>query len=329
MSAEGSPLTGPSEAAFRLHGLTWGFLGLSAALFWLGVALTGFRVAWDSVAYCYGICLSLGAFACWRFRQTAPVRLRTTFVLGGLAQALLTTVIFAPATYVAASLGWPLQDAALQAADKALGLDWRSYLDFVNGQPWLGQLLSFGYRMIFWPILVIPLVLGLCGHLLRLSQFVLAFGLALAVTTIVSAFVPAVAAFSHLGLTPADYANLHPLADSVHLADLKRLRNGSLDLLDIRRIDGIVTFPSFHAASCLLYAWAFWPIRWMRPVALLSNGLMLAATPIDGGHYFVDVFAGLALAAAAIWSARRIAWRLAARAEWSASYDTALVPGRA
>src|ERR1700693_4535513 len=43
--------------------------------------------------------------------------------------------------------------------------------------------------------------------------------------------------------------------------------------------------------------------RWVRPVAILANGLMLASTPIDGGHYFVDVFAGIALALAAIAAA--------------------------
>ena len=107
-----------------------------------------------------------------------------------MAQIILTTVIFAPATYIAASYGWPLQDAALHAADQTLGLDWRAYLDFVNSHPWLGTILSFGYRMIHWPIFVIPLVLGLCGHGLHLNQFVLAYALALAVTTVVSAFVP-------------------------------------------------------------------------------------------------------------------------------------------
>jgi hypothetical protein len=33
---------------------------------------------------------------------------------------------------------------------------------------------------------------------------------------------------------------------------------------------------------------------------------MLAATPIDGGHYFVDMIAGLAIAALAIAAARQL-----------------------
>lgn len=37
------------------------------------------------------------------------------------------------------------------------------------------------------------------------------------------------------------------------------------------------------------------------------NALMLLATPIDGGHYFVDVFAGIAIALVAWFAARAFA----------------------
>jgi membrane-associated phospholipid phosphatase len=39
--------------------------------------------------------------------------------------------------------------------------------------------------------------------------------------------------------------------------------------------------------------------------------VMIAATPVGGGHFFVDVIAGIALAAASIFAARRIHLALA------------------
>jgi hypothetical protein len=51
-------------------------------------------------------------------------------------------------------------------------------------------------------------------------------------------------------------------------------------------------------------------VRWLRPVVVVVNGAMLAATPINGGHYFVDVIAGIAIAVAAIAAARQIGHRL-------------------
>jgi hypothetical protein len=52
----------------------------------------------------------------------------------------------------------------------------------------------------------------------------------------------------------------------------------------------------------------------MRPIALLSNGAMMLATPIGGAYYFVNVFAGVAVAVLAIAAARWIGARVMERA---------------
>ncbi len=44
---------------------------------------------------------------------------------------------------------------------------------------------------------------------------------------------------------------------------------------------------------------------------MLITSLMLAATPIDGGHYFIDLAAGIAVAMLAVCAARLIGKRLA------------------
>ena len=110
-------------------------------------------------------------------------------------------------------------------------------------------------------------------------------------TTIISALVPAIGVYQQIGLDPATLKNINPGAYLDQLRDLPPTRDGMLRHLDLLDLGGIVTFPSFHAASAMLYAWALWPLRWMRPIALLVNGTMLAATPLNGGHYFIDVIA--------------------------------------
>ena len=83
--------------------------------------------------------------------------------------------------------------------------------------------------------------------------------------------------------------------------------------LELLGLGGIVTFPSFHAASAVLFGWALWAVRWLRPLALLINGAMLAATPLNGGHYFIDLIAGVAIAVLAIVAARRVGQIIARR----------------
>ena len=123
-------------------------------------------------------------------------------------------------------------------------------------------------------------------------------------TTAISAFVPAIGVYQQIGLDPAALSNIEPRAYLEGVRDLGPVRDGTLRHLDLFALAGIVTFPSFHAASAVLYLWALWPVRWMRPIALVANAAMLASTPVDGGHYFVDLIAGIALAGAAILAAR-------------------------
>ncbi|MBA2400684.1 MAG: phosphatase PAP2 family protein, partial [Bradyrhizobium sp.] len=62
----------------------------------------------------------------------------------------------------------------------------------------------------------------------------------------------------------------------------------------------VVSFPSFHAASGILYMWALWPVRYVGGVAVALNLLMIASTPVIGAHYMIDVFGGVALAVVGI-----------------------------
>ena len=97
------------------------------------------------------------------------------------------------------------------------------------------------------------------------------------------------------------------------MRDLPPTREGVLRHLALLGLGGIVTFPSFHAASAALYTWALWAVRGLRPIVIVVNGVMLAATPLNGGHYFIDLIAGVTIAVAAIVAARVVARIIAQR----------------
>jgi hypothetical protein len=299
-----------AQAAWRLFTLNWIPLALMALALALGLALTKFSIKPESALFSLGaIALYTGtAYYCARSsrRQSAVI----AFIFGSAAQLFLITALMTPLTYIAAAVDLPLYDASLAALDRALGLDWRGYLAFVNERPWLIGYLALGYALIAWPVFGVPVLLGATRRFSRLQQFTLAFALALVATTFISTLVPAFGAYQQLGLSPSDYAHITPGGYLDQLRDFPRVRDGSLRELDIIHLVGIITFPSFHAAACVLYLWALWAIWWMRPIMVLTNGLMLFATPIGGGHYFVDVFAGMAVAVLAIAAAKGLAARL-------------------
>jgi membrane-associated phospholipid phosphatase len=63
---------------------------------------------------------------------------------------------------------------------------------------------------------------------------------------------------------------------------------------------GIVTFPSMHAAIAVIYIYCARHRLWALLVLAPWNLMMLASTPTVGGHYLVDVIAGIAIALASI-----------------------------
>jgi PAP2 superfamily len=303
-----------AAAGWPLFEANWVLLGVVAAALAISFAVTDFSFELLGALVSFGFVALYGGFA-W-YNAKAPHRrdAQVVYVLGCTGQIIFATALLAPLSYVAAAVNLPLQDANLHAVDLALGLDWRAYVDFVNDRLLLARWLHVGYTMIGWPIFFTPLVLAATGRYLRLQEFVCAFTLALAATVIISGLVPAIGVFYHLGLNVTYFVNIDPGAYLAQLKDLPVVRDGSLRRLELLGLSGLVTFPSFHAASALLYTWAFWPVRWFRPVVVISNGAMLASTPIVGGHYFIDIFAGLAIAVLAIMAAKVLSRQIATRA---------------
>lgn len=310
---DNQPITPPDvDAAWRFLLANWIFVGCMGAVLALSLVVTDFSLELTGLAIAVGY---VGLYAGFAHANACSPKRRdpqVMFVLGGTAQIVLITAVMTPLTYVAASTNFPMQDANLLAIDRALGFDWGAYVRTVDAHPVLAAWVNYGYTMIRWPIFAIPVVLAATQRYYRIEEFTFAFGLALIVTTIISAFVPAIGVFQQIGLDPASirHLNLQPYLDQ--LRDLPPARDGSLRHLDLFGLGGIVTFPSFHAASAVLYAWALWPVRWMRPIVVPAFTAMLAATPINGGHYLIDVIAGMAVAALSIVAARR-AGRVMAR----------------
>ena len=55
-----------------------------------------------------------------------------------------------------------------------------------------------------------------------------------------------------------------------------------------------------HTAGALLFAWATLKVPYIRWLGLALNASLIAATPINGAHYFVDLIGGAAVAGASL-----------------------------
>lgn len=312
--------TDDARTAWRLFHLNWLPLAAMGSLLALGLPITNLSL--EPLAY--GVTLAIAALllmiaCCHRRVKGELADPKLVFSLGTIGQVILTCAIVGPLSYVAGELNWPLQDQTLLAIDRALGLDPEPIARYVNDHPWLANCLARGYGLIKWPLLGIPVVLALTARYVRLQLFMLAMSLALAVTIAISAVVPAIGTYYGLQVPAAHFPEINTAAYAGQLRDMLALRDGSLHELRLFFLSGIVSFPSFHTASAVLYMWALWPVRRIGGIAAALSLLMIAATPVIGAHYIIDVAGGIAVAAASIWAAKFHLERLGRAARVSAA----------
>jgi hypothetical protein len=219
------------------------------------------------------------------------------------AQLALVFALGCALSYPSATAGFPYRDAALNAVDNWMGLDWRAYLHFLNERPQLGNLARLAYGSVLFQSILLIVCLAGPSRLVRLQQYIFATSVTLIVTLAVFTFVPASGIYTFFDISPDEFANLSPVMTTDQIVRLDALRSGEHTL--VSEMAGLVTFPSFHAAWGILFIWGFYPIRLLRHGAILLNLFMIATTPIQGAHYFIDLVGGIIVAVAAIHVAVR------------------------
>jgi membrane-associated phospholipid phosphatase len=258
-------------------------------------------------------CLAFSMVA-QRKKNLSTVLLGTSDFFYSLTQLLLMVPPVITLSYLAASLDLPLTDHVLARADALLGFDWPATSAWMSSHPWLLATLTYAYTTILWQPFVIMFLASVNAPGSANGEFVWTFLLSALVAIAVSGLVPALGYEGVIG--------------SPHIDALRQIRAGAWTVLDIRNVDGIITFPSFHAAVGILYVYSVRRIRWALCLLGPLNLLLILSTPTVGGHYFVDVIAGILTAALAIALTHGIrAWTARQRFEWMAWLPDALLAG--
>lgn len=301
--------------ALRLFWLNWILIAIILGVLACCLLLTDFRVE-----PC-GYLVLLGMIGCYGYighlnTRSASRNPRVFATLFTLGQMFAVIFLLISISYVAASTNLPMQEVNLLAVDRMLGMNFGTYLDFVNQRPTLAGILTYTYDSLGKQLFILVMLLPLSGLYRRAAEFVLSFAIALIAAILISTLIPATGVYHALGLQPTDHPNIEPFAYYNTLHELPLVRDGTIRVLDARRLGTVLTFPSFHAVSAVLFAWAFWPFRWFRIIGLLWNATMVAATPIDGGHFFADVAAGLLLALGTIYAVVRLGEHLQRRTSY-------------
>lgn len=210
-------------------------------------------------------------------------------------KVLMAAHVTALFQYYAARSALPLVDAQLDAADKALGFDWISYYNWATTGP-LSAALRFAYDEFLPEAGVIAVLLALFAPD-RARRFVTAYLISIVIALLVFAVFPAAGPFATSGMT-----DLPP--ESGFVQEFLAAHNRTT--VSPEHIIGLISFPSYHACAAVLLTYLVRGLPVIFPLTLAMNGAMIVGTPAFGGHYLMDVIAGILLAVATVAILRAI-----------------------
>lgn len=210
-----------------------------------------------------------------------------------LTASLLTVPAIVMVTYLAIYAHFPLADSSLSRMDRALGFDWVGLIHWLDRYPNLLRILTEAYSSFVLQAFGIPLLLCIGGQGERGRKMLFSFVVICLIASLISVFFPALGTFSTY--LPHDLSNVNPDHANRFLAQFNAVRDNPDFVLTPLQSQGILTFPSVHAALAALAVWGVWYMPWVRLPALLLNALMLISTFTDANHYLSDVIAGVVL----------------------------------
>jgi membrane-associated phospholipid phosphatase len=287
-----------SARVFPSPGL-WIGVGVIAVIDLLAMALTGFRlVGYRATLVILAVCAAAAALG-YLYTAVRPDE-RLAALCWGAAYLIAYTLVASILSYLGTSLNFPLLDGLFAHADAVVGFDWMAALALSDRYYAVGRFIRAIYFTSLYQIIAVFLILAATRQTGRLAGFLALFTATGLATVVLSCVFPAVGAFVYHDPPQALRDAVGHDAGLWHLHHFEALRSGAMRVINPAAIEGLVTFPSFHAALAAITAWAFWQTRFVAyPALILNIAVTLAAMPV-GGHYFVDIVAGLAIAAISI-----------------------------
>ena len=273
------------------HAGSWALIAALAIACVLAASGLGFRFGGLAVPGASLLLLGAGVVI---GRATGRARLHA----GSAAFLLMTlfTILGVVLSYALAARAGVLWDDAFARVDRRLGLDWPALFAAADGFPVLVWIGGLAYHSLSLQMIICIVALSATGRVAALNAAVAAAMLSGFATILISGVMPATGNV----FDPDRYEILWPSVAWMERDMIAGLRDGSWRTVDLTQLWGIVTFPSYHATLPVILAWAQRDVAWLRVAMPVWAVLTVAATPLFGGHYLIDVLAGLAMAPAAL-----------------------------
>lgn len=258
--------------------------------------MTGILVLSASVAM-----LCAGHF----FYMFASPQPRLALATGSLSMMILASFLSAIICHAGLRLEAHWIDNLLDATDKAMGINTPELALWLALNTGFGPIFDIAYKSTAPAIFSTALWLSYRGQTDRTWELGFCYSACILTASVISAAFPAIGSTVYHQI---DGSQGLPLgAGDFHLGAIEYFRNSNNPIFDWRRVNGVVTFPSFHMVMAILIPYACRNIRIVFPITAAWGVLVAISAICIGGHYVIDLVGGTVIWGACALLLRKMA----------------------
>ena len=204
-------------------------------------------------------------------------------------------------------------DLTINQIDQMFGYHWPSVIEWAGQHPTFNKIVRIAYISTIPQFAAIVVILGLSGRIKELHVLIASVTITGTFTICFWGLFPSLGAQSLYELPDALEYLVSPVVGSQYGAEMVRMTQEGPGLISPKNIKGLVGFPSYHMVLAMTAVYAARNVKWVFPVYLGLNALILPGIYMHGGHHMIDLPAGMLVAIVGIYLARKAVYHEYAR----------------
>lgn len=230
---------------------------------------------------------------------------RLALWLQGMGFYYAFTALCAVMIFTLLPLPFPMVDAFLNDVGHWFGYDWRGFVAFMVGYPWITSALGVVYHSAIPQMMLTVFVLAWYGRSVELYRYLLVGMISFLITVAIWWRWPSVGYVGVLPYTPEEMLAAGLQFSANKGEQLTHLLQEGTKIITPGVIAGVVGFPSYHMIMALMVTWSCRRTI-VFPLVVAVNLAMIPATLLHGGHHLADLAGGLVVFILCVLIANRL-----------------------
>jgi len=195
-------------------------------------------------------------------------------------------------------------DIPIAEIDAMLGFHWPDVMAFAAQFPITVFVMKIAYSSTIFQLAVLIIILGLSGRNHDLNVLIMSLTITGTLTVCFWGLFPTIGAKTMYDIPDEIWQAINPPVNKLYALELIELAKNGPEIITASELRGLIAFPSYHAVLAFTAMYAARNVKYVAPVFLILNLLILPSIFIHGGHHLLDLPAGFLMFLFGTWLAK-------------------------